>query len=278
VTPGDLTRDGARPLASAADSTAPVALPLASAGPGPGKLRSRDVFRLLSSVWPFVRPYKRHLLYLFIAMLPGLVLGLAGLILIRVFFDVIGQGYSMSRYEALMLHVPLTAGRELVLWRACIVASMLLVAGIPIFALTFGYAVWLLQRISNLFRVSLYSRLQELSLHFHSEEKIGDAIFRMFQDSAAAWQLLNGLVIQPIRLLPLATGTLVFLLVMSYPMALIAFAIVPLNLLLAWGFAGPMRRHFLRERQTSAIATTRIEETLAAIRRSKLSVARRQRS
>jgi ATP-binding cassette, subfamily B, bacterial len=49
-------------------------------------------------------------------------------------------------------------------------------------------------------------------------------------------------------------------------MALIAFAIVPLNLLLAWGFAGPMRRQFLRERQTSAIATTRIEETLAAIR------------
>jgi ABC-type multidrug transport system fused ATPase/permease subunit len=229
-------------------------------------LHSSDVFSLLSRVWPFVRPYKRHLLYLFIAMLPGLVLGLAGLTLIRVFFDVIGQGHSMTRYEALMLHVPLTAGRELVLWRACIAASVLLVAGIPIFALTFGYAVWLLQRISNLFRVSLYSRLQELSLHFHSEEKIGDAIFRMFQDSAAVGQVLDGLVIQPIRLLPLAAGTLIFLLVMSYPMALIAFAIVPLNLLLAWGFAGPMRRQFLRARQTSAIATTRIEETLAAIR------------
>ena len=83
-----------------------------------------------------------------------------------------------------MLNLPVTAGRELVLWRACIAAGVLLVADIPVFAPTFGYAVWLLQRISNLFRVSLYSQLQEPSLRFHSEEKIGDAIFRMFQDSA----------------------------------------------------------------------------------------------
>ena len=266
VTPPDLTRARARPLVTAAEDAASVALPLETAGPGPDTLRSRDVFRLLRRVWPFVRPYKRHLLYLIIAMLPGLVLGLAGLILIQIFFDVIGHGHSMTRYEAIMLNLPVTAGRELVLWRACIAASVLLVAGIPVFALTFGYAVWLLQRISNLFRVSLYSRLQELSLRFHSEAKIGDAIFRMFQDSAAVWQVLDGLVIQPIRLLPIATGTLVFLLVMSYPMALIAFAIIPLNLLLAWSFASPMRRQFLRARLTSAIATTRMEETLTAIR------------
>jgi hypothetical protein len=72
-------------------------------------LRSRDVFRLVARVWPFVRPYRRHLVYLFLLTLPALFGGLIGLTLLRVFFDVVGHGAALKPAEAAMLHVPLHA-------------------------------------------------------------------------------------------------------------------------------------------------------------------------
>jgi hypothetical protein len=65
-----------------------------------------------------------------------------------------------------------------------VVCRQLRAVALPCAGLFLLYALWILQRITNLFRVDLYPRLQELSLRFHGEEKIGDAIFRMFQDSA----------------------------------------------------------------------------------------------
>jgi ATP-binding cassette, subfamily B, bacterial len=234
--------------------------------PEPAELRSRDIFRLLSRAWPFVRPYKRHLIYLFLALIPTLPAGLFALFLIRILFDVVGHGHPLTPAEAHLLFVPVNAPRELVLYRACLVSGVVMMVGLPVAGFLFGYAVWILQRISNLFRVNLYARLQELSLRFHSEEKIGDAIFRMFQDSAAIPQVINGLVLQPLRWLPFAIANFFWLLLYSYPMALLAAILLPVEFSLAWVYSGKLRRKFLAEREAASLATTRIEETLASIK------------
>ncbi|HEY6419086.1 MAG TPA: ABC transporter ATP-binding protein [Candidatus Binataceae bacterium] len=250
----------ARPAPALAAPPAELAFPI------PSRLKSRDVFRLLTRVWPFVRPYRRHLVYLFALMIPSLPAGLFGLTMIRIFFDVIGHGAPLKPYEAWMLGLTVAAPRELVLWRAGVLTGIVSLILLPLGFLTLAYAVWILQRISNLFRVNLYTRLQELSLRFHSEEKIGDAIFRMFQDSAAIPQVIAGLVIQPLRFVPFLIANLVWLFIFDASIALIALALLPLNLLMAWAFSDPLRRAFVAEREASANATTRIEETLASIK------------
>lgn len=224
------------------------------------------MFLLLLRAWPFIRPYKRHLVFLFLLTLPGLAIGLVGLSLIRIFFDVIGQGHPLQPSEAAMLGVKVGAAREVVLWHACVFTGVLAMLMAPFGAASFAYAIWILQRISNLFRVNLYTRLQELSLRFHSEEKIGDAMFRMFQDSSAIPNVIDGLVIQPLRYVPLVIGTLGWLIVYNYRIALIAAAILPLNLALAWIYSDRLRRAFVGERQATAQAITRVEETLASIK------------
>ncbi len=231
----------------------------------PEKLRSRDILRLLGRTWPFIRPYRRHLLYLWLAILPGIPAGLLALYLLPVFFDVVGNGHALTAGQAALLHVPLNAARRIVLWRACVVAGILAMVALPAALVTIGYAIWILQRISNLFRVDLYTRMQELSMRFHSEEKIGDAIFRMFQDSAAIPQVINGLVVQPLRLLPVTIAILIWLALSNYVIALIAIAVIPADLILAWAFSGPLRRAFRHAREATALATTTIEETLASI-------------
>lgn len=234
--------------------------------PEPAELRSRDIFRLLGNAWPFVRPYKRHLLYLLLAIIPTLPVGLITLTLIRVMFDVVGHNKPLTPFEAHLLFLHVGAPRKVVLLRACIESGAIIMLAMPIGMALVGYAVWILQRISNLFRVNLYARLQELSLRFHSEEKIGDAIFRMFQDSAAIPQVVNGLVLQPLRWLPVLVAVFFWLVLYSYPMALVAAALMPIEFALAWIYSAKLRRKFLAERKATALATTRIEETLASIK------------
>jgi ATP-binding cassette subfamily B protein len=224
------------------------------------------VFRLVARVWPFIRPYRRHLVYLFLLTLPALLGGLIGLTLLRVFFDVIGHGGVLKPVEAWMLRVPLDADRRTVLIHACTVGGIAAVVGLVVVGLLFGYGIWILQRVSNLFRVNLYTRMQELSVRFHSEEKIGDAIFRMFQDSAAIPSVIYGLIIQPLMFVPAALGALLYLLWYDSRMALIAVLLMPANLILAWMFADSLRAAFIGEREAMARATTRIEETLASIK------------
>jgi ABC-type multidrug transport system fused ATPase/permease subunit len=233
--------------------------------PQPSALRSRDVLRLFTRAWPFIRPYRRDLLYLFLLMAPGVLVGLLTLFIVRVLFDVVGQGQPLSDLDARLLMLPIDASREEVLRRWCLVTAALAAVATPVAFFSFGYAIWILQKISNLFRVNLYTRLQELSLRFHADEKIGDAIFRMFQDSAAIPQVINGLIIQPLAWFPLAVADLLWLTSINYAMALIAVGLLPAQFALAWLFGGPLRRAFVGEREAAALATTRIEETLASI-------------
>lgn len=256
----------ARTLQLPVQETTSTSGPITVAFPEPGKLRSRDIFRLLTRSWPFIRPYRRDLVRLFVAMLPGAATAVFGLLLIQIFFDVVGNGAPLSAYQARLLRLPLDASRHAVLVRSCLAAGVITLIGLPINFFVSGYAIWILQKISNLFRVNLYTQLQELSLSFHSEEKIGDAIFRMFQDSAAIPQVINGLLMAPIQWLPLAVVNLGWLAVFNYAMALIALALIPADFALAWMFSGALRGRFLRAREASALATSRVEETLASIK------------
>jgi ATP-binding cassette subfamily B protein len=224
------------------------------------------VFLLLARAWPFIRPYRRHLVYLFLLTLPTLIGGLVGLTLVRVFFDVIGHGGALKPGEAWILRCSLHADRRIVLIHACVVGGVVAMAGLVAVAFLLGYAVWILQRISNLFRVNLYTRMQELSVRFHSEEKIGDAIFRMFQDSAAIPNVIDGLIVQPVIFFPAAIGSILYLIWFDYRLALIVVLLMPANFVLAWIYADSLRAAFIDEREATALATTRIEETLASIR------------
>ena len=248
---------------AAADEHAAAA---ATSFPAPDKLRSRDIFRLAPRVWPFIKPFKRHLVYLALSAIPGLPGGLFALALLGVFFDSVGQGKPLNKFQAWMLHVPITADRHVILWHACVFTGVMTVVAIPYGIALLVYGIWILQRMTNQFRVDLYSRLQELSLRFHSEEKIGDAIFRMFQDSAAIPHIINGLIIQPLHIVPAVLVNLAVLAAFDYHVAAIAAALIPLNLVIAALFAKPLRHAFLAERVATAQATTRIEETLASIK------------
>ncbi len=230
------------------------------------RLRSRDVFRLISRVWPFIRPYRKHLVFLFLMSIPFLPAGLLMIASTRIFYDVVGNGHPLTRGEAFLIHVPLTASRETVLLHLIVLWAIIGAIAGPIGAVGVGYVVWLLQRITNLFRVDLYTRMQELSVRFHGEEKIGDAMFRMFQDSAALPQVIDALIIEPLALTPIVIAEIYWLARFNPSMAWIAIVLIPAYLAMAIYYSSGLRRSFIGEREAMAQATTRIEETLSSIK------------
>jgi ABC-type multidrug transport system fused ATPase/permease subunit len=234
--------------------------------PDPHRLRSRDVFRLVSRVWPFIQPYRKHLALLMLAIVPAMPAGLFVLVLTRIFYDVVGNGHPLTPFEAWLVHVPLNATREEVLLHTTVLGVAVAALALPCAGLVALYALWILQRISNLFRVDLYSRLQELSLRFHGEEKIGDAIFRMFQDSTAISDVIDALVLRPLVLLPFAVADLIWLATFNWEMTFVALLMIPTELVLAITYSDSLRRAFVGEREAASQATTRIEETLASIK------------
>jgi ATP-binding cassette, subfamily B, bacterial len=234
--------------------------------PDSHRLRSRDVFRLIPRIWPFVRPYRKHIAFLLLMTIPFLPAGLLLIASTRIFYDVVGNGHPLTRGEAILLHVPLAASRETVLLHLIVLWAIIGAIAGPLGAAALGYVVWLLQRITNLFRVDLYSRMQELSVRFHGEEKIGDAMFRMFQDSAALPQVIDALIIEPPILTLLAIGDIYWLARFNPSMAWIAIVLIPAYLVLAIYYSPGLRRSFIGEREATAQATTRIEETLSSIK------------
>ena len=136
----------------------------------------------------------------------------------------------------------------------------------PLGAALYYYQVWTLQRVNQVLRIEILDRLQALSLRFHADSRIGDAIYRLYQDSAMVTQLIDVLVLTPVG--ALARFAVGLLIVAAYDpaLALLLLMVWPPALLVGALFARPMRVRFRGAREANSRLTSRIQETLAGIK------------
>jgi ABC-type multidrug transport system fused ATPase/permease subunit len=148
-------------------------------------------------------------------------------------------------------------------WVVAVVASF--AAMLPIGAGLFYAVVWLLQRINQVLRVRLLEQLQALSLRFHSESRVGDAIYRLYQDSAMVTAVINTLFFQPIRFLFTFAIALAVVTVLDPIFTALLVVIWAPALWLGHRFSSPMRVEFRRAREANSALTSRIQEVVAGI-------------
>ena len=67
--------------------------------------------------------------------------------------------------------------------------------------LLFQYSIWIFQSINQLMRVRLVEQLQMQSLAFHSQAQTGDAIYRIYQDSAMVTSIIRSIFLDPLMFL-----------------------------------------------------------------------------
>jgi ABC-type multidrug transport system fused ATPase/permease subunit len=139
------------------------------------------------------------------------------------------------------------------------------IVGTPIFLAFVFWFIRIAQRINQTLRTQMVSRVQAMSLRFHSEARVGDSIYRTYQDSAMMANLMMMLG-RPIPSLLGALIALVICLPFAWWLPLLLLACYAVQQQLGRRLAGSLWRGFREAREKNSDLTSRIQETLAGIK------------
>ncbi len=154
-----------------------------------------------------------------------------------------------------------TVRNRLVLW-GVISGAVASIVGMAIWY----YSTWVWQSINQNLRVAMVERAESLSLRFHNDSRVGDAIFRVYQDSAMIINLIQGGIIRPLVALYWILLGLAFAAAFDPWFALI---VVIFGLPIGWltvASTPRIRRRALANRIANSNLTSRLQEAFAAIK------------
>ena len=128
------------------------------------------------------------------------------------------------------------------------------------------YGTWITQRINQSLRSRMIERAEHLSLRYHSHARTGDAIYRVYQDSAMVTAIIDTIILRPV----IALGQMLFsfLVICMFSLVLGAVylaAIIPVIWLLKV-YMPKLQTRSRRARETNSALTSRIQEVFGAIR------------
>jgi len=248
---------------------------------GEGGHADRFDFRLvLGILWRCIRllrPVRGHVILLALGFgaLAMVVLPIA-LILFDLFWTRALQGEPLGEAAALWLNLDpgvashvdrlAPAVRRGIARSAVALGLALFGTAIPIGIGLWYYEVWILQRVNQLLRIELLDRLQALSLRFHAESSVGDAIYRLYQDSAMVTQLIDVLFLAPVFAITRFVFTLCIVAAFDPRLGLVLALVWPPALWLGARFSRPLRIGFRAAREANSALTSRIQETLVGIK------------
>ncbi len=233
--------------------------------------------RVVRRCLPLLRGVRRHLVVLLLSMAALALVGFASfLVYAPALWNGALQGQPISELAARAVgmapeRVAHVEALDAPLRRALAERLTWMLAGLSV-SIAAGimavgyYGIWILQRVNQSLRLQLVDRLQTLSLRFHDQSRVGDAIYRTYQDSAMVTQVVQSYIIAPIAGATQAV-TLTLVLVAFSPALALALAATWLPLLaLGLWFSKRLRARFRVARETNSGLTSRIQESLAGVR------------
>ena len=160
--------------------------------------------------------------------------------------------------------VPTEEQRKIVLDRLLVWMAILLVVAIGTFIAVWYWGTWIWHSVNQSLRVAMVEHSEHLSLRHHSDTRVGDTVFRVYQDSAQIINLIQEGLIGPVGLL-FGFGWAMLLLVFLAPSLLLALLVVGVpTLWLMIVFTPRIRGRALANRVAYSDLTSRLQETFVA--------------
>ena len=243
--------------------------------PGHG-LDVRPVLQLAWRTLPYLRPVLRELRPLLPVLLLMLVFAVPVTMLgTDLFLTRMLAGEPLTPFQAGLLRLEpatfvdveqLAAQAQRILRdRLLLILVVLTVVLTPLFAWLIYLVIKIQQRINQILRVEMVERVLAMSLRFHSGQKIGDSLYRTYQDSAMVTSLMSMLV-RPIGpLFNIATGLVIGLL-FDWRLPLLLLLLYACSYALALRYTPRLRHGFRQARERNSALTSRIQESLAGVR------------
>lgn len=240
------------------------------------QLNARGLVRIYLATWPYIFAELKHFLALLGMTLAMIGFGTAVAFLgIDVLWDSVGQGESLSAAQAGIMLLP-EAGyvdadsltidaRRTVLIRFLILTAVIVVVTTTVFTVMQIYKAWILQRVNQRLRTRMVANAEELSLRFHSQSSAGDAIYRVFQDSAMVTAVVDNIVVVPvIGLTTLAMQLAIASLFSPWFGFLLMVGVITCVVLLTV-ITPRLRKLSVAARKANATLFTRVQETFQSI-------------
>ena len=272
----------------------------------PPPMGLRRMLRLAWRTWPFMRPLLKHLIALaalaFAGLPAGYATGIFGVDLLtnkvlvgeklqpaQATFLFLGDEYVTTEAESAQEPAQSTSPADPANGAAEDAASATVPELTPaqrrtvrnrlvawtivgaIIATLFGYAVyyysvWIWQAVNQNLRVAMVERAESLSLKHHAQARVGDAIFRVYQDSAMIVNVIQGGIAMPLFA---AWGLLVALAIVVAFDPLFALFVVLVGAPMVWlaAVSTPrIRRRALANRVAGSALTSGTQEALTAVK------------
>jgi subfamily B ATP-binding cassette protein MsbA len=247
-----------------------------SADPSPD-LGLRAQLRVVRRCLPLLRGVRRHLLVFLAALFVIVTVGFAMLLVYApALWNGALQGKPIAELAAAAVGLPgerfsqgeslAPEDRRLLAERLTLAVGALVVLLSVAGMACFYYGVWILQRVNQSLRMRMVDQLQALSLRYHDESRVGDALYRTYQDSAMVTQVIQAYLLAPITQLTQNTLLIAALALFAPSLALALAALwLPLLALGRW-FSPRLRAGFRVARETNSALTSRIQESLSGVR------------
>ena len=238
---------------------------------------ARWVASIFLRTWPFIRPSVRHLVaFLSASGVVALVTAVLGFLLIGVATSGVLAGKPIGAIVVFLFNLDpavfveveeLTAeARRALLLPTLQLAIVLASVAIPSALVLNYYSIWIFQQINQRMRVRLIDRLQAQSLTYHANAETGDAIYRVYQDSAMVTAIIRSIFLEPIMFLGrYLFGVAVVAAFQPILAAVLAFTVLPV-LYLGFVFSPRLRTRFRRARERNSALTSWIQESVLGVR------------
>jgi ATP-binding cassette, subfamily B, bacterial len=266
----------------------------------PPQMGFRKMFRLTLKTWPYMRPMLKHLLVILaFSFSGGLVALVTGFVGVDLWTNKVLVGEKLQPVQATVLFVGdeyvttdseklgeqqgakgkkesvAIADKEALLTpdQRKTVRNRLIIWGIigGVIASVVGmfvwyYTTWIWQSINQNLRVAMAERAESLSLRYHDNNRVGDAMYRVYQDSAQIVNLLQSGIISPLMVIySLAIG--LFFVAAFDP--LFALLVVLVGIPVAWlavATTPRIRQRSLANRLANSELTSRSQEVFSAMK------------
>ena len=237
----------------------------------------RRVVHIFLRTWPFIRPALRHLV-IFVLVSVAIALFSAALLFIitALMNGAIVGGKPLGQLHVLIygldpaVYVDVEElapdARRSLRWLVIVTSTPLVVVAAGGAIALYYYSVWIFQGINQRMRVSLIDRLQAQSLTYHANARTGDAIYRVYQDSAMVTEIIRAIFLEPLMF----AGRFLFAVAIVAAFdpvlaAILAVATLPV-LVLGRVFSSPLRRAFRTARERNSLLTSWIQESVLGVR------------
>jgi ABC-type multidrug transport system fused ATPase/permease subunit len=250
---------------------------VAAGPPDSDDLNLQRVLLIFFRTWPFIRPSMKHLIsfviisamvFLIGAGLGLLLIGLAtgGIMSAEPMSPLYGWIYGLDPDRFMTVTRLSDEARRELAWPTVNTAIVASVVGVSAGAGLYYCSIWIFQMINQRMRVRLIEQLQAQSLAYHARAQAGDAIYRVYQDSAMVTAIVRAIFLEPLMYIGRYFGGVVIVAAFSPTLALILAVTVLPMIFLGRYFSARLRQRFRHARESNAALTSWIQESIQGIR------------